>query len=328
MKKLMLILLSGITLLSFTACGKGESQRETSKVKEAVSSESAGISFVDDNGVEITLPAQPKNIISTSVVITGTLLALDAPIKASGGSMPNSIGLDENGWFTQWSDIAKERGLKSLFVKQELNLEAIIAAKPDLIFVSKSGGDSHFDHYEQLKKIAPTVVIDYNSNDWRTVTEKVANIIGLSENANKILKDFDESLKKIKEEITPPNNPVNIAVYSGSGGLSVGLPTAPQALILTDLGFVIQDTGIKAEEGRTDFAFTTVEQALQSLKQDTLLLVGNSAEEKDSLLVDSQFSSLPAVQKKKVYELGVASFKLDYYAALDLVKHVKMNFAK
>ncbi|MFR4189711.1 MAG: Fe2+-enterobactin ABC transporter substrate-binding protein, partial [Corynebacterium variabile] len=49
-------------------------------------------SLVIDNGQptgdteEVEIPAKPEKIVSTSVTLTGTLLAVDAPVIASGGA--------------------------------------------------------------------------------------------------------------------------------------------------------------------------------------------------------------------------------------------------
>ncbi|MDO4260192.1 MAG: Fe2+-enterobactin ABC transporter substrate-binding protein [Actinomycetaceae bacterium] len=284
--------------------------------------------FTDDNGATVEFKAQPTKIVSTSVTLTGTLLAIDAKVIGSGGSKPDGPGLDSNGWFKHWAPTATERGVQSLYTNQKVDLEAIMAAQPDLIIVSKTGGDSAMDQYEQLKGIAPTVVIDYNSTDWRTATQRVAEAVGAPQKAEKLLADFDVKVAETKAAIKAPAQPVNIAVYDAQKGLSVGMPTAPQALVLKDLGITVQDTGVAPEEGRKDFAFTSPEQALQALKQDILLLVGNDDANKDALLADANFAQLPAVQSKKVYALGEASFKLDYFAAVDLVDHVKKAFAQ
>lgn len=37
-----------------------------------------------------TLPSQPLRIVSTSVTLTGSLLAIDAPVVASGATTPNN----------------------------------------------------------------------------------------------------------------------------------------------------------------------------------------------------------------------------------------------
>lgn len=329
MKRLAVALLSSALALALWACSSTNSSAPSTSGSNSAE-DAKTVTVVDDSGAEVEIPANPHRIVSTSVALTGTLLAIDAPVVASGGSAPNMTGLDEHGWFEQWADIAEERNVESVFMNQELSLEAIQAQNPDVIIVSATGGDSHMDHYDQLKEIAPVLVIDYNSSDWRDVTKRVAELLNAKEKATEVLNDFSGKLKEAKDHIKVPADPVDVAVYAdhGGGSLSVGLPTAPQSLILADLGFTVADEGVTPEKGRTDFSFTTVEQALQALKQKTLLLVGTSKEEKDKLLANKTFESLPAVQSGQVYELGSPSFKLDYYAALDLVKHVREAFAQ
>ena len=104
---------------------------------------------------------------STSVTITGTLLAIDAPVVASGAS-PNPLVADKQGFFTQWSEVAKQRHVERLY-QVEPNAEAVAAAAPDLIVVAATGGDSALKLYDQLSAIAPTLVLDMATkagNSW------------------------------------------------------------------------------------------------------------------------------------------------------------------
>ena len=48
---------------------------------------------------EVEIPAQPEKIVSTSVTLTGTLLAVDAPVVASGGAEGSQLS-DDKGFFT------------------------------------------------------------------------------------------------------------------------------------------------------------------------------------------------------------------------------------
>ena len=52
---------------------------------------------------EVHAGKPPQRIVSTSVTITGTLLAIDAPVVASGATSPNPLVADKQGFFTQWS---------------------------------------------------------------------------------------------------------------------------------------------------------------------------------------------------------------------------------
>ncbi len=318
-----------IALTSASCASQTANQSDGSESSAAATAASqAGTRTVTHSNGTVEIPAAPQRIVSTSVVLTGTLLALDAPVVGSGGSKPNAPGLDSHGWFTHWASVAEERGVESLYTSGNLDLEAIQAADPDVIIVSANGGDSQVEQYDQLTAIAPTIVVDYNSQGWEAVTSELGEMLGLSEKADALLAEFDALVTESKAKIQAPEQPINIAVYSGDGGLAVGLPTAPQALLLEKLGITVADPGVEAEGDRKDFAFTSDEQAVQALTSQNLLLVGNDQNDVETLLKDARFASLPSVQANQVKPLGLASFKLDFYAAQDLVKHALAAYPK
>ncbi|MDK4289052.1 ABC transporter substrate-binding protein [Corynebacterium pseudodiphtheriticum] len=125
----------------------------------------------DTEEVEIT--EQPKNIVSTSVTLTGSLLAMDAPIKATGGAAAGGLA-DEQGFFLQWADEAAEQGVESLY-NLEVDVEAIAAQDPDMIVVSASGQDSAVAEYDKLSAIGvPVVVVDYSDQGWDEIMSLLA----------------------------------------------------------------------------------------------------------------------------------------------------------
>src|SRR5690606_29645295 len=63
-------------------------------------------SFGNADGSVTEIPAQPQRILSTSVTITGTLLAVDAPVVASGSAGNGTF-------FAQWAELAEERGVEN-----------------------------------------------------------------------------------------------------------------------------------------------------------------------------------------------------------------------
>lgn len=67
---------------------------------------------VTDSRGSHTLESQPQRIVSTSVTLTGSLLAIDAPVIASGATTPNNRVADGQGFLRQWSEVAKERKLQ------------------------------------------------------------------------------------------------------------------------------------------------------------------------------------------------------------------------
>ncbi len=86
----------------------------------------------DSRGVH-TLESKPTRIVSTSVTLTGSLLAIDAPVIASGATTPNNRVADAQGFLRQWGDIAKQRKVARLYIG-EPSAEAVAAQMPDLIF--------------------------------------------------------------------------------------------------------------------------------------------------------------------------------------------------
>lgn len=92
----------------------------------------------DSRGVH-TLESKPTRIVSTSVTLTGSLLAIDAPVIASGATTPNNRVADAQGFLRQWGDIAKQRKVARLYIG-EPSAEAVAAQMPDLILISATGG--------------------------------------------------------------------------------------------------------------------------------------------------------------------------------------------
>lgn len=92
----------------------------------------------DSRGVH-TLDHKPARIVSTSVTLTGSLLAIDAPVVASGATTPNNRFADDQGFMRQWSDVAKARHVARLYIG-EPNAETVAAQMPDLILISATGG--------------------------------------------------------------------------------------------------------------------------------------------------------------------------------------------
>ncbi len=113
------------------------------------------------------------------MTLTGSLLAIDAPVVASGATTPNNRVADNRGFLRQWSEVAKARKLTRLYIG-EPSAEAVAAQMPDLISVSATGGDSALPLYDQLKTIAPTLVINYDDKSWQTLLTQLGRSPAMS----------------------------------------------------------------------------------------------------------------------------------------------------
>lgn len=275
------------------------------------------------------IDSAPQAVVSTSVVLTGSLLAIGAPVIGSGGTAPDLPSTDENGFFTHWSQVADERGVQGLYSNSELDLEAVQAAGPDLIILSSVGGDSTADQFEQLGGIATAVAVDYNSHAWEDVTTTLGEILGLEEAAAKTLEEYAAALAEIKEQITPPDEPVQVIAYQGEYGAAYALPDGPHARLLAQLGITVADLpeGMEPEEGRGDVAFVSTEVAVANLTASDVLLMTADEDTVASMKADPLYATVPALTDGRLVPLGLPSFKLDYYAALDMAEHVQRAYA-
>ncbi len=129
-------------LLGLAACSPAPEVAAPAAVSAAAAaSPAAWPRTIDTPRGPLTLTQPPTRIVSTSVTLTGTLLTIEAPVIGSGATSANSAVADGQGFFRQWSEVARTRGVQSLY-QGEADAEAIAAADPDLVVVAGTGGDS------------------------------------------------------------------------------------------------------------------------------------------------------------------------------------------
>lgn len=342
-RRVPLIALTTALIAATAACGSSDdsgsgssgSSSAAAKSGSADSNSSFPLTFKNSDGTTTEIKSQPKNIVSTSVVLTGDMLAIDAPVKASGASVPNVPGDDDQGFFTQWSAVAKEKGVKALYSKSELNLEAVTAAKPDLIVVGQSGGDSQYDKVAQLKKIAPVIVVNYLTQDWQGVTKQLAEATGHTADYDKTIKGYNEKMAAYKAAMNPPAEEVQSIVFQGKTGAAFVLPNSTYDDVYKSLGIKLAPTDKSlAEKGeggnaREDVAFMSPENAIKSLKSKILLMLDADADTLKAFKSETGYATSPATGKDgKIVTLGHETFKIDYYSALLMGQRLSEAFKK
>lgn len=287
--------------------------------------------ITDSRGVH-TLDHKPQRIVSTSVTLTGSLLAIDAPVVASGATAPNNRVADENGFLRQWGEIAKQRKLVRLYIG-EPNAEAVAAQMPDLILISATGGDSALALYDQLSAIAPTLIINYDDKSWQTLLTQLGEITGQEQQAKARISDFNQQLAKMKQQMTLPPQPVSALVYNPAAH-SANLWTADsaQGQLLSQLGFTLATLpeGLHASQSqgkRHDIIQLGGENLAAGLNGEALFLFAGNEKDAEAIYANPLLSHLSAVKNKRVYALGTETFRLDYYSATLLLKRFASLFS-
>lgn len=287
--------------------------------------------FKDKRGTQI-LNQAPQRIVSTSVTLTGSLLAIDAPVVASGSTTANNRTSDSQGFFRQWGDIARERGITKIG-RGEVSVEMVAIQKPDLILISATGGDSSLAFYQQLSALAPVIVVSYDDKSWQELLRELSRITGHEKQAEQRITEFTNAFNQMKQQITQLPQPVNALVWDTlSQSANVWTEDSAQGQFLTQAGIKLaplpQNVRPRATQGkRHDIVPLEGENLVNSLTGKSLLLFAATDKDRLSLLKSPLLSHLPAVEANQVYALGPETFRLDYYSAMGLVNRMNTLFA-
>ena len=281
--------------------------------------------FQNDDGTTTVLPEAPQRILSTSVAITGTLLAIDAPLVASASATNGEF-------FGQWADVAAARGVANVWPAGGVDLEAAYAVQPDLIVVASAGGDSALAQVDELRRIAPTIVLDYGNHTWQELALRLGDAIGIRPQAQARIDAFDQHVAQARTHIRVPEGTANIISFNGPGiNNPIAIPGSAHAQLLEALGFAIEAPDPAWHSGnagnRTDFVWAQYEN-LTRLTAPPTFLIRLGRENLQAFTGDPVLANLPSVKSGQVYSLGEHSFRIDYYSGTEIVDIIVRIFGQ
>ncbi|MEY8827149.1 Fe2+-enterobactin ABC transporter substrate-binding protein [Sedimentitalea sp. XS_ASV28] len=278
----------------------------------------------------LTLDAQPRTVVSTTPSVTGILLAIGAPLVASAATTPGPL-TDDKGFFSQWADLADERGVEVLYPNLTFDMESIIGWWPDLVVASTTGADSILPQYPLLQSQGiPTIAVNYSDRSWQDLARELGQALGVERGAADAIARFDQNIAEIASTITPHDGTVTIVGYQLAGTYSVGKASSPQATLLTALGFEVAGLPdrLRSQVTRSsNFDFFSRENLTDAIVGDTVFLLNGTEKTVDTFLNDPVLANLPAVRNRQVYALGQTSFRIDYFSGLQMAETVATQFA-
>lgn len=282
---------------------------------------------------QLVLKQQPRRIISTSVTLTGSLLAIGAPVIASAATMPGQRFVDGQGFFRQWGDVAAKQGVKRLY-SGEPNLEMIAAEKPDLIVVSATGNDSAIAFYDRLSVIAPTLVINYDDKSWQQVERELAQATGNEAGAERSIQAYARREAEVKARLVLPPQPVSALIYNAHDRkVNLWTGESAQGKMLKSLGFTLatpSETVLRASQRlrRKDIIPLSGENLVTGITGKSVLMFATDDSGRAALLSEPLVAGSAAIREGNVWTLGNDSFRLDYYSASHLLTRIEQLFAK
>jgi len=282
----------------------------------------------DETGDLIKIPAKPQRIVSTSVSATGSLLALNAPVIATAVA-PQSPATDKHGYLRQWAKVASKRSVDALYEIGNFDLEAIRDSKPDLIIVSASGADSALVHLEQLREIAPTLLVDYTEKKWTALSVDLVKATGTEEAAASKNAIINRRVAGLKRSLAiPAGTTASILSYHQGNISPIAQSTGPHAQLFEALGFTVADPpkefDTSAQE-REDFAFTSYAGLAKSVSGDVAFLLASDSEAVEQFTTDTSLGLLPSIRGGNVFALQ-ESFLLDFYSTQKILDYFENDF--
>lgn len=284
MKKLLILLF--VSMLVFvTGCGK-----ETSSQQQNAGS---------------TPEEQPKKelrIASLSIHLTNHLLALGiTPV----GSV---IGGDAKDFLSHVADRLKDT--KKLGVVTDVDMEALLALKPDMILVDQQYAGKDLSKYEA---IAPTTSFNLDEGTWRDTLQSVAKIVHKEQQADEFIKSYNAEADRVKGLVKNQiGDGTAMAIRVTAKEVRVMGMKRPVGPILFD------DLGLKPAKGveKINSAFAAISQeVLPDYDADAIFLIVNKDGDAEKIFKQLQdnpiWQGLKAVKNNHVYTLDGQPW-LDY----------------
>ena len=259
--------------------------------RQEASSSDKTITVRDAKG-EVAIPAEPKRIVDLSGN-SDILSLLGYPVAGTA----NSDAYD----YTQLPTYLQEplQGAKILgySMQDTMDIEGILELHPDLIIIS--GVQEKM--YEQLKKIAPTLMVELAQTDWRQDVNTFARMMQQEDRAASWLKSYDEKAKKAGAAVRKANgeDTTYLALLASGGQLFVFDAAGIGSVLYEDMG--LKKPANMPRQESISLPVISYE-GLADLDADHLIVVGTDADMK-ALKKNSIYKSMQAVKNNRVLEL-------------------------
>lgn len=299
------LLLMLATTLVASACGSNTAQTNN----QSETSASKTMKRVKHALGETEVPVNPTKIVVMDLLTVEAVMSLGVqPIAASKMVIDNLLHLPTAN--PEIADIGHPRNP---------NIEKIVALKPDLILTSKIVTEP--ETYTLLSNIAPTVVFDIDSDaQWQKLTPLCAEVLGKQAEAEKLLKDYEAKLQKLKTQLSNNQRQIKVSVV-----LSFNAKLIRAVGKDTFSGSVLEAAGISRPANQAEGKGTQVSpELLSEIDGDALFFLKPQSQTKiaddvrkavEKIKQNPLWSKLKVVQTNQVHEVDAYWYGVGYIAA-------------
>lgn len=286
LRTLSVICLSAILLVG---CGTSSEESKDNAQKQTIT--------VKDVRGEVQIPAEPKKIVDLSG--NSDVLSI-LGYKVIGTA--NSDAYDYTKFPSYLEETLKGAKILGYNMQDTMDIEAVMNLNPDLIVISTVQEKM----YDELSKIAPTVMIKLEALNWKDDVKAFAKVFNKEDVANKWIADYEVKAKAEGDKIKSKyGNETTYLSFLASGG---------QFFVFDGAGFgsvLYEDMGLAKPQGmpkQSDISLPVVTyEGLASIKTDYIFLI-STPEDLKQLQSNSIWKSLPAVKNGKVVILDSSPY--------------------
>jgi iron complex transport system substrate-binding protein len=251
---------------------------------------------------EMTFKNVPEKIVVLDVQYADQMLALGFQPAGS------VVAETDNGLPPYLGDKMSNIPLLGTYI--EPNLEGIIEIEPDLIIAT----EFHNEIYEDLLKIAPTIVLERNE-DWQTVLLKFGQILNKQQEAQELVEGYKQKISDLKTALTDKMKGQTVALIRPRDEM-IRLQTTSHRtsqILYDDLGLTPPKMAINDKDSSTMISL----EVIPELAADHMFLLQDDT----NLELTTEFQntaiwkSLNAVKAKQVYAENTAQW-IGYYGPI------------
>ncbi|RAW09925.1 MULTISPECIES: siderophore ABC transporter substrate-binding protein [Paenibacillus] len=221
MRNFKLTVFLAIFVLMLAACSSAsdENGNTENNGQEGTSTEASTVAITDAHGT-VTVPVNPKNVISLDSRTFETLADWGIPLAAA----PKDVMPAD-------SPYVSDDSVQNIGNHREPNLEIVAAANPELVII----GQRFAGYYDEIKKLVPNAaVIDLNFdvseeadtpgenfvNGFKDATISLGQIFDKNEEAKQLVADFDKAIADAKSAYNGTDTVMGVEVAGGNIGFS------------------------------------------------------------------------------------------------------------
>ncbi|WP_413450503.1 ABC transporter substrate-binding protein [Georgenia phoenicis] len=199
-----------VAVLALAACGQADAT-DTDAGAEATAT-ATSVEVEDNNGTQ-TITTPPRSVVATDNRTFETLAAWDVELSAAAVAlMPDTI------------PYAQDESIIDLGNHREPDLEAVVAAEPDLII----NGQRFADYHDDFVSLAPeAVVLELDPRDGELFTDELkrqttvlGEIFGKQAEAEELNADLDAAIERAREAYDSADTVMAVITSGGEIGYS------------------------------------------------------------------------------------------------------------